>query len=97
VAARPILGACRMVKGAVHRVAAAVRAAASYAGGALEPVRAVGRRARLASSKLVKSTRATARQLVSQTRHSFRAAVRRSRRRDPDARDAAGGSGHPGG
>jgi len=69
---------------------------ASQARTSLKPVTAVGRRARLASSELVKSARASARQLVAQTRHALRAAVRRSSRRGPGARDAVEGSGDQG-
>jgi len=47
-------------------------------GSALGPAIAVGRRARLASSTLVTSTRASARHLVAQTRQALRAAHRRS-------------------
>jgi hypothetical protein len=96
VAARPIRGAARLATRAARRVAGGVRDGASRAGAALEPVRALGRRARLASSELVTSTRVSARKLVSLVRHSLRSAVRRSGRRHPgvgDAVEASDGSG----
>jgi hypothetical protein len=89
VVARPIRAVGRVVRGGARQVTAGVRATASRARAWLEPLVAAGKRARLASSRFVKGTRSSARQVVAQARRALRDALRRSSRHREGTCDTA--------
>jgi hypothetical protein len=88
LAGRPIRAAGRVVRRALRRVVTGARAMASLVPAAFKPLAHIARRFRLVSTNLVKTTRASARQLNAQTRRSLRSAVRRSSHRSPIAPDS---------
>jgi hypothetical protein len=72
-----ITAGARLAGTPIRAAGRVVKSAASKARSLLKPTLAIGRRARLASSTLTKNARASARQLVTQTRQALRSAVRR--------------------